>query len=412
VSGARRARARGPYRPDLVVPRSPARPRPVPRLRDGTWAPILAAAILLALLAALSAARAHGAPSSGGVGSGPGSAGEARRTGEAPIPIRFVVVTQFEVGADAGDVPGELQLWKERLPLTERLPLPHGHHDLWLDRERGVLALLTGIGNTRAAATVTAVGLDPRLDLSRAYWLVAGIAGIDPEDGSLGSAAWARWVVDGDLGHAIDPREIPDAWPDGRFPLNAAGPLDPQTPRPRGEVFRLNGALARWAFERTRDLPLPDSPALAGARAVHPEPAARRPPFVLLGDVLASSRYWHGRRGNAWAERWVAHWTGGEGEFVMAAMEDAGTLQALTWLDRSGRVDAGRVLVLRTASNYTVPPPGVSPAENLLGSGGTSAAFRPAVEHAWLVGSTVLRAVLEDWDRFRDAPPGPAASAP
>lgn len=37
---------------------------------------------------------------------------------------------------------------------------------------------------------------------------VPGIAGIDPEDGPIGSAVWADWVVDGDLGHAIDAREV------------------------------------------------------------------------------------------------------------------------------------------------------------------------------------------------------------
>jgi purine nucleoside permease len=51
-----------------------------------------------------------------------------------------------------------------------------------------------------------ALGMDPRFDLSKAYWLVAGIAGIDPADGSLGSAAWAEWVVDGDIGYEIDAR--------------------------------------------------------------------------------------------------------------------------------------------------------------------------------------------------------------
>ena len=30
-----------------------------------------------------------------------------------------------------------------------------------------------------------ALGLDPRFDLSQAYWMVAGIAGIDPEDALL-----------------------------------------------------------------------------------------------------------------------------------------------------------------------------------------------------------------------------------
>ena len=44
-----------------------------------------------------------------------------------------------------------------------------------------------------------ALGADPRFDLSKAYWLVAGIGGGDPADVSLGSAVWADHVLDGDI---------------------------------------------------------------------------------------------------------------------------------------------------------------------------------------------------------------------
>ncbi|MEI5604644.1 hypothetical protein, partial [Streptomyces brasiliscabiei] len=70
-------------------------------------------------------------------------------------------------------------------------------------------------------------GLDQRLDLRKAYVLVAGIAGIDPEDASIGSAAWAHYLVDGDLAHEIDAREMPGTWSSGYFPLDSQGPDDP-----------------------------------------------------------------------------------------------------------------------------------------------------------------------------------------
>jgi AGZA family xanthine/uracil permease-like MFS transporter len=38
-----------------------------------------------------------------------------------------------------------------------------------------VLGLVTGVGNTNAAATIMALGLDPRFDLTKSYWLIAGI---------------------------------------------------------------------------------------------------------------------------------------------------------------------------------------------------------------------------------------------
>ena len=40
-----------------------------------------------------------------------------------PIPVKVVVVTMFEVGADEGDRAGEFQLWKERRNLTKTFPL-------------------------------------------------------------------------------------------------------------------------------------------------------------------------------------------------------------------------------------------------------------------------------------------------
>ena len=38
-----------------------------------------------------------------------------------PIPIKVVVVTMFERGADTGDMPGEFQLWVEREHLDQVL---------------------------------------------------------------------------------------------------------------------------------------------------------------------------------------------------------------------------------------------------------------------------------------------------
>ncbi len=109
---------------------------------------------------------------------------------QAPIEIKVVVVTMFERGADTGDVPGELQHWVEREGLDLELPFPQGGRSLRTNTT-GVLAVCTGVGTAKAAASIMALGLDPRFDLRRAYWVVAGIAGIDPEDGSTGSAVWA-----------------------------------------------------------------------------------------------------------------------------------------------------------------------------------------------------------------------------
>jgi purine nucleoside permease len=107
---------------------------------------------------------------------------------EKPIPVKVVVVAMFERGADTGDVPGELQYWVERNHLDRIIAFPQGFHDLRMNRD-GVLAVLTGVGTAKSTAAIMALGMDPRFDLTKAYWLVAGIAGINPARGSLGTAA-------------------------------------------------------------------------------------------------------------------------------------------------------------------------------------------------------------------------------
>src|SRR5580658_8527571 len=161
----------------------------------------------------------------------------------APIPVKIVVIALYEPGADQGDTPGEYQYWVEREQLSHVYPFPQGYHDLRMN-DQGVMGVLAGVGTARAAASIMALGLDPRFDLGKAYWLVAGIAGADPEDASLGSAAWAEWVVDGDLAHEIDAREIPPQWTTGYVPLRRSKPYELPLREPNeGEMYHLDSGL-------------------------------------------------------------------------------------------------------------------------------------------------------------------------
>lgn len=323
---------------------------------------------------------------------------------------RVVVVTMFEQGADTGDAPGEFQFWVEREKLARVLPFPAGHRDLRLNADGSVLALVTGMGNSNAAASIMALGLDPRFDLSKSYWLVAGIAGIDPADASVGSAVWTDFVVEGDLGHEIDAREIPAGWKTGYIPLRKKRPYE--TPlQPAAEradhCYELNPRLLRWAYALTKDTPLADTDNVRGFRARYTEhPKALQPPTVLIGANLASSTYWHGRLLNEWANDWVAYYTEGRGNYLTTAMEDSGTLRALTNLTRAGRADFNRVLVLRAGSNHDMQPPGLTAAQSLVGENiGHYSAYIPSLEAAHAVGSRVVHALVADWPRYENEIP-------
>ena len=321
-----------------------------------------------------------------------------------PIPVKVVVVAMFEVGADTGDTPGELQYWVERDHLDRVYPLPAGYHAVRMN-DAGEMAVLTGPGTAHAAATIMALGLDPRFDLTHAYWLIAGISGGSPQRISLGSAAWARWVVDGDLGYEIDAREIAPEWSTGKLPLRKTRPFQqPAEPLP-GQVYALNASLAKWAYGLTRDVALPDSGELKAARAPFDGAAAQSPPFVTMGDEVSGSTFWHGKLNDNWAAEWMRYFTGGNGEFATTAMEDTGTLQSLQFLAAAGKIDWSRVLVLRTVSNYDQQPRGMSAAESLAQQRvGTYSAYLPSLEAAYRVGHVVVDELLTHWKQYDAAP--------
>ena len=327
-----------------------------------------------------------------------------------PWPIRAVIVTTFEIGADTGDIPGEFQFWVEREHLGEVLEFPGGTHPIRTNREHTILGIVSGTTLVNATASMMALGLDPRFDLTHAYFLINGIAGVDPEIASIGSAAWANFVVN-DVAREIDPREAPADWPYGIFPNGAHGPDPPTVPDNnwmRSNLYALNSKLAAWAFAQTKDLNLGDDAKVAEFRAGFTNyAAARRPPFVLIGDTFASDYYWHGKIMTQYARDWVRLYSGGKGVFVMTEMEDAGFMAALERLAAMHRVDANRVMVLRTGSNYSEQRPGHSAVESVtapyIGS-------KLALEAAYLCGSTVLHNLLTHWDVTYSHIPGDQAS--
>ncbi len=312
------------------------------------------------------------------------------------IRIRAVVVAAFE--PDAGPIPGELRHFIERESLAEQLPLPAGYRPAHLNRQTGVLGIVTGVGAARAAASIMALGLNPRFDLTQALWLITGVAGIDPARGSLASVVLPEYIVDGSLTHELDAREIPVDWPDGFVPIGKSTPYEqPREARFNGDdgiVHRLNPELIAWANALTRALPLLDTDKMAARRRqFEPAESAHQSPSVILGDELAQTTFWHGRLLRERARRWVDYQTDGRATYTLTAMEDAGILTSLAALGAAGKVDYNRILIARAASNFDSQREGITAAESLAETKvATYSAYLPALENAWRVGHAILEA--------------------
>jgi len=343
--------------------------------------------------------------------------------GAAPqkIEVKVIELSGFEVGDDTGDAPGEYQFWVEREHLDRSLDVPGAPHALRYN-QAGLYGIVAG--NTRdtvmtalgTSQLVMALCLDPRLDLTHAYWIVNGIAGIDPAVGSIGSAVWANRVVDGDAMREIDEGEMPADWPYGLFAIGTDKPQQlPSKNTTAGGwggatltysmVYPLNPKLTQWAYAVSKDVKLDDSTALAAWRQKYTGyPNAQRPPFVLIGDALGSVRYWHGPKRTQWARDWVRGWTQGKGVFATTSMEAQDYVETLQWMASKGYLDMNRVLVMRSASNYCMPPPGMAVTSTL---GDESLGTTAALEAAYRTGAAVAHELLAHWDRYEKATPGP-----
>jgi purine nucleoside permease len=303
---------------------------------------------------------------------------------------KVVILTTFEVGKDTGDAPGEFQYWVEREKLDHSISIPGLSHPV-LYNDAGVYGVVTGT-NDRSGLGLT-----------------AAIAGVDPNRASVGSAAWACWVVDGDNAREFDGHDAPKDWPYGILAMGALGPNQPPGPIDaiiHGQMaFELDRPLVDWAFHLTQHVGLTDTAGMEKLRAKFvTQPDARKPPFVLEGDSLGTARFWHGPALNRWAEDWVAIYTHGQGRFVMTDCEDQSISYALSLLGKAGKVDPHRYFVLRTASNYSEPPPGTSMMASLL-HGEESGALL-AFESAYRVGSPVVHELVNQWPKYETTLPG------
>ncbi|MEM9226470.1 MAG: purine nucleoside permease, partial [Verrucomicrobiota bacterium] len=126
-----------------------------------------------------------------------------------------------------------------------------------------------------------------------------------------------------------------------------------------------------------------------------PDSPPAQAPSVTVGGNMASARYFHGELATQWAQRWMQHWSGGKSIFTSCGMEDTGSLHAIAHLEKLGLAQMSRVLILRTISNFTLPPPGECPTEHFHDKNAFPA-FDLALENGYRVATAVIDHLLAE----------------
>jgi purine nucleoside permease len=315
-----------------------------------------------------------------------------------PLAVKVLIVNMFAP---------EAAPWVHALQNLREIRVPGLSSDYPTVRcdPRAVCQMTTGMGHANAAASMMAVIYSGLFDLRETYVIVSGIAGIDPRQGTIGSVAWARYVVDMGIAHEIDAREMPRGWQDGYFGVLTDGPGKIPKFEYRTEMFQLDENLLQRALALSKTARLEDSDDVRRYRAHYPSAPANAPPQVILGDTLAGDTWWVGDRLGKHARDWTRLLTNGAGVYCTTQQEDNATLNALTRGAQSGLVDLKRVAVMRSGSDFDRQYPRQSAFEALKAQGSLEGSIRISTDNLALAGMPVVDAILAGWDQWQHGVP-------
>ncbi|SGZ52333.1 CIC11C00000005443 [Sungouiella intermedia] len=299
----------------------------------------------------------------------------------------------------------EAKPWLSSLDFAHNITLPGlspEYPTIHCSTNFSICQMTTGEGEINAASSMTALGLSPIFDLTKTYFLVSGIAGGEPQHTTLGSVTFAKYAVQAALEYQVSYQEFIQTHPNWTSGYWAYGTDNPWTYPAYAygtEVFELNEKLRDKAVELAETGNLVNgTEANAEFRTLYEYEAAQNLPSVVKCDVLTSDNYFTGNVLGDYFSFYSKMMSNGSAVYCATAQEDNASLEAVTRLDKAGLVDFNRVIVMRTISDMTRPPP--SKANDTVSwfnnpkDGGSGAAYSNLV----VAGLPIVSDILENWD--------------
>ncbi|KAJ7198276.1 purine nucleoside permease [Mycena pura] len=319
------------------------------------------------------------------------------QTASAIIAPRVLILSMFAEEAEAWYRIPEFNLLARNISVPGLSPLfPQVH----CTRDGTICQLTMGEGEINAASSIAALIYSPLTFLEYTYFLVAGIAGVNPKVATIGSVTFARYAVQVGLQFEIDAREMPANFPTGYFPQGTTAPGQFPATLYGTEVFELNDRLRQLAFAAAQTARLTDT---AAAKQMRTEYTASRDfaahngatgPAVVLCDTATSDTFWSGAILGEMVENTTRVLTNQAAVYCTTQQEDNATLNVLLRGARAKLVDFSRIIVMRSASDFDRPPPGESAVAQLLGP---APGFEPAILNLHVAGVKVVQTIVDGW---------------
>ncbi|WVQ75501.1 hypothetical protein IAR50_005126 [Cryptococcus sp. DSM 104548] len=306
-----------------------------------------------------------------------------------PITPKVMIISMFS--------PEDV--WTTSLNLTQNITLP-GLSPLFPNvacNEAGeICQMTTGEAEINAACSVSALVLASEFDLRQTYFMIAGIAGVNPYMGTLGSVGLARYAVQVALAYEIDSRQVPSNWSTGYWLFGADQPGEAAVNIYGTEVYELNTNLRDAVMAFTDGVELKDGETAAAYRAKFDYAPANAPPAIFYGDVSTSDVYF---AGDLLAEAFgniTSQWTNGTGQYALTAQEDNATFEAMVRAHMARKLDFSRVVLMRTASDFDRAPLASDDAVTafLAEQGG----YTPAIENIYVAGLPIVQGIIAGWE--------------
>ncbi|HJO93896.1 MAG TPA: hypothetical protein QF753_10885 [Victivallales bacterium] len=272
------------------------------------------------------------------------------------IKLKILLITTYS-SEDINNVTGEDEYFIKREKLTNQLAITGAFSPLHYN-DNGVGLIITGMGIANASSSIMAIGLSPKIDLTDTNIIIAGIGGLLPKKGPLGTVVCVNNIIN-DLCFEIDPRELAK---NKKF-------YKEKLPWLTGsEVFTLNNELVEKNYK-----------IISESTDIN----------VIMGDNLTSDCFWHGKKLADWSENWVKEWTDNKGCFCISDMEDSGMMTAFKRLSDAERCSFNKIAVIRTASNYVYEHE-TNPSESIK----KHDSFTLAVENTYSAVKTIMKNIL------------------